>query len=160
MHLRLAADLLLRSWFALAVALGVASVVHDSDTFRLFDVQPNARVSGTVFGVYDCEGFTATSNVAWAEGATFGWRVRVPDGQPIAWREELVLPSAPTSWSGANFIDIKDQGRTAVTAGVDMPFDGELAHVWSVTAGDPPGAYELRLWLDGQLHQVFQFNVQ
>lgn len=160
MHLRLATDLLLRSWFALAVALGVASVVHESDAFRLFDVRPSARVSSTTFGVYDECGFAPTTTVAWAEGETFGWRVRVPDGQPVAWREELVLPSAPTSWSGAHFIDIKDAGRTAVTAGVDIPYDGELAHAWNLTAGDPPGDYELRLWIDGELHQVFTFHVE
>lgn len=160
MHLRLAADLLFRSWFSLAVAVGVASVIHDSDSFRLFDVQPSQRVTDTTFGVYDCEGFVPTTSVAYVDGETFGWRVIVPDGQPMAWREELVLPSAPESWSGAHFVDIKDNGRTAVTAGVDIPWEGEIAHAWNITDGDPPGDYELRLWLDGALHRVFKFHVE
>ena len=50
MHLRLAADLLFRSWFSLASALLVASVVHDSDLFRLMDIQPSERVTATEFG--------------------------------------------------------------------------------------------------------------
>lgn len=160
MHLRLAADLMFRSWFALAVALGVASVVHDSDTFRLMDVRPSSRVVDTEFGVFGECGLTPSTYVPWAVGEAFGWSVQVPDGQPVAWREELVLPSAPQEWSGSNFVDIKDDGRTAVTAGVDLPFDGELAHAWRLDDGDPPGDYELRLWIDGNLHQIFRFRVE
>jgi hypothetical protein len=160
MHLRLAADLLFRSWFSLATALLVASVVHDSDVFRLMDIQPSERVTTTEFGVYDCGGFVRTTEVDLMEGETFGWRLEVPDGQPVMWREELVLPSAPLRWSGANFVGIKDDGRTAVTAGVDLPFDGGLAHAWNITDGDPPGDYELRLWVDGQLHDIFRFTVR
>jgi hypothetical protein len=160
MHLRLAADLMFRSWFALAIALGVANVLHDSDTFRLMDVQPSTRVVATEFGVFDECGLSAATRVRWAVGESFGWSVLVPDGQPVAWREELVLPSAPQSWSGSNFVDIKDHGRTAVTAGVDIPFDSTLAHAWRLDAGDPPGDYELRLWIDGNLHQVFHFRVE
>jgi hypothetical protein len=159
MHLRLAADLLFRSWFALASALVVASLVHDSDFFRLLDVQPSDRVANSEFGVYGCDGFTRTTEVDLVPGETFGWRLEVPDGRPVMWREELVLPSAPMQWSGANFVDIKDGGRTAVTAGIDMPYDGVMAHAWNITDGDPPGEYELRLWVDGQLHEIFRFQV-
>lgn len=160
MHLRLAADLLFRSWFALATAIVVAGSVHDSDFFRLLDQQPSPRVSASAFGVYDCGGFVPTTEVDLIPGETFGWRLAVPDGQPVMWREELVLPSAPAQWSGANFVDIRDDGRTAVTAGVDTPWNGELAHAWSITDGDPPGEYELRLWIDGRLHEIYRFNVQ
>ncbi len=160
MHLRLAADLLLRSWFALASALLVAGALHDSDFFRLWDVQPSERVADTDFGVYDCGGFTETTMVDLIPGETFGWRLSVPDNRPVMWREELVLPEAPAQWSGSNFVDIKDGGRTAVTAGVDIPYAGELAHAWSITDGDPPGDYELRLWVDGRLHEIFRFHVE
>ncbi len=159
MHLRLAADLLFRSWFVLASALVVASAVHDHDFVRLLNVQPSERVVQTNFGVYECGDFNVTDEVALIPGETFGWRLDVPDGRPVMWREELVLPSAPLQWSGANFVDIKDGGRTAVTAGIDMPFMGTLAHAWSITDGDPPGEYELRLWIDGSLHEVFHFHV-
>jgi len=160
MHLRLAADLLFRSWFVLASALVVASVVHDKDFIRLLDVQPSDRVAQTEFGVYDCGGLTPTTEIALVPGETFGWRLDVPDGRAVMWREELVLPSAPAQWSGANFIDIKDNGRTAVTAGIDLPYRGALSHAWSITEGDPPGDYELRLWVDGQLHEIFRFHVE
>lgn len=160
MHIRLATDLLLRSWLALGVAVFVAGAIHDSGFLLELEASPNERVAWTGFGVESCEGFVETSDVDLIAGETFSWRLLVPDGQPVAWREELVLPSAPAQWSGAHFIEIKDGGRTAVTAGVDLPYEGLIGHGWSITDGDPPGDYELRLWVDGQLHHVFHFNVE
>jgi len=159
MHLRLASDLFLRSLLGFSVALAVAGLLQDE---RFFLVEhPSARVAATQFGVYnDCEGFVQTTSVPLVVGETFSWRIAVPDGQPVAWREELVLPEAPLTWSGAHFVDIRDDGKVAVTAGIDVPWDGVIEHAWSITDGDPKGDYELRLWVDGALHEVFRFHVE
>ncbi len=159
MHTRLASDLFLRSLLGFGVAIAVASVLQNERVF--FVEQPSARVAATSFGMYDaCDGYVPTTEVPLLVGQTFSWRIAVPDGQPVAWREELVLPEAPAQWSGANFIDIRDGGKVAVTAGIDLPYDGVIEHAWSITEGDPAGDYELRLWVDGELHQVFEFHVQ
>jgi hypothetical protein len=160
MHLRLAADLLFRSWFVLATSIMVAGALQGTDFIRLLEQHPSPRVASSEFGIHECGGFLPTTDVPLIPGETFGWRLTVPDGQPVAWREELVLPAAPAVWSGAGFIDIRDDGRTAVTAGVDVPWQGELSHAWVVTEGDPPGDYELRLWVDGRLHEIYRFRVQ
>ncbi len=158
MHLRLACDLFLRSFLGFGVALAVATTLHDP-RFELF-AHPSDRVAVTEFGVVDdCDGFSATRVVPLEVGQTFGWRLQVPDGQPVAWREELILPEAPAQWSGAHFVDIREDGRVAVTAGIDVPYEGVMGHGWSITEGDPAGRYELRLWIDGVLHDSFAFDV-
>lgn len=158
MHIRLASDLFFRSFLGFGVAVAVAAFLQNEGV--LF-THPSARVATTSFGIYDgCDDFVATDDVPLAVGQTFAWRVSVPDGQPVAWREELVLPSAPMTWSGAHFVDIRDDGRVAVTAGVDVPWEGAVEHAWSITEGDPAGDYELRLWIDGELHEVFDFHVE
>jgi hypothetical protein len=159
MYLRIAADLTARSLLALTVSVGVAGVLVDGDFF--LREQPSARVTGTEFGSWTpCGTFVAADRVPLAVGETFGWQIEVPDGRPVVWREELVLPAPPSQWSGAHFIDISDDGRVATTAGVDVPWDGVIEHAWSITEGDPPGEYELRLWIDGRLHERFTFVVE
>ena len=159
MYLRLAADLTLRSLLALSVSVGVASALVDSDVF--LRTQPSARVAQSSFGSWTpCGAFDVTDHVKLSTGEAFGWRLEVPDGRPVVWREELILPSAPAEWSGAYLIDVSDDGRVATTAGVDVPWDGVIEHAWSITAGDPPGEYELRLWVDGRLHERFFFHVE
>ena len=159
MHTRLVADLLFRSLLGFGVAVVVSAALQGESVFLV--EQPSARVAATAFGIYDdCAGFTTTTQVPLQPGQTFSWRLAVPDGQPVAWREELILPEAPLQWSGAHFVDIRDNGKVAVTAGVDLPYDGVVEHAWAITPGDPAGRYELRLWIDGDLHQVFRFDVQ
>ena len=159
MHTRLVADLLFRSLLGFGTAIAVSAALQGESIFLVEQSSP--RVAATAFGIYDeCEGFTTTTFVPLETGQTFSWRIAVPDGQPVAWREELILPEAPLQWSGAHFVDIRDDGRVAVTAGVDVPYEGVVEHAWAITPGDPAGPYELRLWIDGDLHQVFHFNVQ
>jgi hypothetical protein len=146
MHLRLAADLVFRSLLALSVSVRV---------------EPSARVASSTFGTWaPCGGFVATDRIPLSPGQGFGWHIDVPDGRPVVWHEELILPAAPAIWSGAYFVDISDDGRVATTAGVDVPFEGSIEHGWSITEGDPSGEYELRLWIDGQLQDRFFFTVE
>jgi len=159
MHIRLASDLFFRSFLGFGVAVAVASFL-EGESVLLFE-QPNERVAATAFGAYtDCGEFVPTTDIQLVVGETFAWRIAVPDGGPVAWREELILPNAPLQWSGAHFVDIRDDGRVAVTAGIDHPLGGVVEHAWSITEGDPAGDYQLRLWIDGDLHQVIDFHVQ
>ena len=81
-------------------------------------------------------------------------------------RDWCVLGAAKVGFGGASMnVGIANAlghwgSGTAVTAGVDTPWNGELAHAWSITDGDPPGDYELRLWVDGRLHEIYRFHVQ
>jgi hypothetical protein len=159
MHLRLAADILLRSALALGVSFGVASALVDGGVF--LHVEPSARVASSTFGLWTaCGDLIATEHVPLSPGQEFGWQIDVPDGRPVVWHEELILPAAPAEWSGAQFVDISEDGRVATTAGVDVPFEGSIEHTWSITEGDPAGDYELRLWVDGQLQARDFFRVE
>jgi hypothetical protein len=159
MHLRLAADLVVRSALAFSLSVGLAAVFVDEGMF--LHVQPSARVAATSFGVWtECGHLVVTDRVPLSVGQSFGWQIDIPDGQPVVWREELILPVAPSTWSGAHFVDVSDDGRVATTAGVDEPWEGVLEHGWQITEGDPAGDYELRLWIDGRLHEQFFFRVE
>ncbi len=159
MTLRLAADLTLRSLVALFVSLGVASTLVEQGTF--LTPEPSVRVTSSSFGTWSLDdAFPSTDRIPLVAGGTFGWRVVVPDGRPVVWHEELILPEAPAQWSGGGFVDISDDGRIAWTAGVDAPWEGVLEHGWAITEGDPAGEYELRLWIDGRLHDRFFFRVE
>jgi hypothetical protein len=159
MFLRLAADLVLRCLLAVSVTAGVAVALLDEGVF--LRTEPSARVTESTFGVFtECGALVASNRVPLVVGQTFGWRIEVPDGQSVVWQEQLILPEAPLSWSGSHFIDISDDGTTALTAGADVPFEGVLEHGFQITEGDPAGDYELRLWIDGRLHDRVVFHVE
>jgi hypothetical protein len=158
-HLRLAADLLLRSVLVLSISLGVAALLDDQQGRP--EPGLGARVTAAEFGTWTrCNDFVATADVPLVEGQTFGWRIAVPDGRPVSWQEELILPAAPAVWSGAHFVAVSDDGRIATTSGAALPWEGSIEHAWSITEGDPAGDYELRLWIDGRLHERFFFRVE
>jgi len=94
------------------------------------------------------------------EGEAYGWQVKVKTDKPkVRWREELTLPEAPRTWGD----DVKmrsDDGRTAVTEQETAPEDGVIRNVWAIAAGDPKGAYELKLTIEGEPTRTFLFEVR
>ena len=111
----------------------------------------DARGDSAVFGVvWDDEAggevLEPAQYIPLIPGVQFGWILQTDDEESVLWREELITPSAPLSWSGEDFMLSSDRTR-ALSIRSEMPLaDGTLSHVWMVEEGDPPGEYELRLW--------------
>jgi len=126
-------------------------------------------VEEAAFGVsrwLDGEGyvFSETDHIHLAPGTTFGWRLKLQSPlsndpmRAVLMREEFVLPSAPSNWGLGPNTQVSGDKKMAVTERVMSPTDGWLSREWSITEGDPEGAYEMRVFLDDKLVQTFQFE--
>jgi hypothetical protein len=104
--------------------------------FGILEVSPDGRTQ-----------FVETTRVPNEVGQAYGWIATLePSPEPIAWSEELVLPSAPQLWdrrAETGRFAVSDDRTTGLTRGVLAPGESELAQFWSVTAGDPFGTYRL-----------------
>ena len=96
------------------------------------------------------------------DGQEFAWRLVVKTNKPfVRVREELTLPAEPRTW-GDPEPDIRRRttpdGRTAITEWRLAPVDGVLQSAWTVTTGDPPGTWVLKLKVEDQ--PVREFRLQ
>lgn len=96
------------------------------------------------------------------DGQEFAWRLVVKTNKPfVRVREELTLPAEPRTW-GDPEPDIRRRttpdGRTAITEWRLAPVNGVLQSAWTVTTGDPPGIWVLRLQVEDQ--PVREFRLQ
>jgi hypothetical protein len=98
------------------------------------------------------------------DGQEFAWRLVVQTRQPfVRVREELTLPAEPRTW-GDPEPEVRRRttpdGRTAITDWRLAPRDGVLQSAWTVTSGDPPGAWVLTLTVEDQPPRVFRLQAQ
>lgn len=112
----------------------------------------------------DLESFVAGTRLPLRDGQTFGWRMQVQTDKPrVAVREELTLPSEPTTW-GDPEPDVKRRtspdGRTAVSEYQLEPKAGFIANSWTVTTGDPKGTWVIKVKVEGHPERVFRFEAQ
>lgn len=104
-----------------------------------------------------------TKRIPNREGVVYGWLIRLnTDREQVTWREEFVLPTAPEQWNtgGEEAITISEDRTTATTehtVGVD---DGEIANWWGVAEGDPSGQYVMRVYIEGELAETFEFRLE
>ena len=75
----------------------------------------------------------------------------------VKWREELELPKAPDKWGTDT--QVGGDRRVGVTEREEEVFGGWLVHIWKVAAGDPPGDYTLRLFLEDKPVGTLSFKV-
>lgn len=111
------------------------------------------------FGVFRGSGaFEMTDEIALYDGSLFGWRMQLDcaAGRPVRIREELRLPG-PGAWSADPTLEISRDGHSArVRDEVACTEDGWVEKVWSVSAGDPPGTWVLRVTAEGFATQTFR----
>ncbi len=98
------------------------------------------------------------------DGQEFAWRLVVKTNRPfVRVREELTLPAEPRTW-GDPEPDVKRRttpdGRTAITEWRLAPVDGVLQSAWTVTTGDPPGTWVLKLKVEDQPERVFRLQAR
>ncbi|QEI06706.1 hypothetical protein FXN63_13345 [Pigmentiphaga aceris] len=130
---------------------------------------PTIEVVRTEFGLFFPPGstkkkFVSARTVPLVENQMYGWRVYLKPGVgKVRWREEFVLPVAPSTWGGSLpgvTQDVSSDGRTSIKEGTVSGQQGVIWNVWSVAPGDPTGKYVIRVFVEDKLVKTFEFNVE
>ncbi len=113
----------------------------------------------------DNEEFVSTKTVPLVPGQSFGWVMELSNNKSkVHWREELILPAAPQTWSIENTdkgsYRISDDKRISVMEREVEPTNGVISNVWEIMSGDPKGHYTIRVIVDGRIEQVYEFEVE
>jgi hypothetical protein len=126
--------------------------------------QASFDIEEAAFGISSWENdtgyvFTETDHVHLVPGTTFGWRLKLREPMSsVMLREEFVLPAAPAYWGLGPDTRLNEDRTVATTERRVSPTDGWLSREWTLTAGDPPGDYEMRVFLNDELVKTFHFN--
>ena len=161
------------STFAVAAnaqAAGKSAEDGASTPPAVMEIAQATRVIRGEFGLFseDADGgephFVRSKTVPLVPGQSYGWVIAVRSNQQrIHWREELTLPASPVTWGAPETQGrraLSDDGRVAITEReVDLG-DGLIYNAWDVAAGDPQGRYRIRVFVEGTLAKVFEFDVR
>ena len=108
--------------------------------------------------------FVATNVVPFVPNQSYGWvMVLRTSQQKVKWREEFTLPVKPDTWGEPEALGkraVSEDGRTSVTEREVSPNRGLILNAWSIAPGDPKGHYVIRVYVEGVLAGVFEFDVQ
>ncbi|MGI9316799.1 MAG: hypothetical protein ACR2QW_05665 [bacterium] len=107
--------------------------------------------------------FVITDRVPLIEGQFYGWVIKIgPQFAKIKWKEVLELPEAPESWGveeTSGDLVISEDRKVSVMQEEVYVEDGYIANYWNVLAGDPPGDYIMRVYVNDHLVETFRFKV-
>ncbi len=95
-------------------------------------------------------------------GVQYAWKLKTTRLSPVFVREEFLLPEAPSIWKvkqGEGTSQLVNGGEGIILESFQSTDDGWLGHAWTVSAGDPSGRYQIKIWLNGKLAHTFIFNV-
>jgi len=146
-------------------AVGDAGAVVESQT----ELAPSVQIQEARFGLLntDADGklsFVPATVVPLKEGQSYAWFVRMKtDKKQVKWREEFTLPAPPQSWGepeAEGKRTFSADSRTSVTERVVEPVNGQIYNSWAVVKGDPAGKYSIRVFVEGRLAGVFNFEVR
>jgi len=94
----------------------------------------------------------------------YGWIMRIRTDKPrIRWREEFTLPAKPDTWGDPEPLgsrSVSTDGRVSITEREVSPDRGIIFNSWAVAPGDPKGRYVIRVFVEGFLARVFEFDAQ
>jgi hypothetical protein len=108
------------------------------------------------FGIVDDDGVLhPATEIPHYPGSAFGWRLQLGCEHTVEVDEELRLPS-PGDWSADPDIRVSANGKTARVHSEAACVDGWIENTWTVSAGDPPGAWSLRVTAAGFAPQTFR----
>jgi len=134
-----------------------SAVIANHEAPRKPPVAPSPL--GAELGIIDGTGaFTRTDEVPLYDGSVFGWRLQLDcaPGAPVRIREELRLPG-PGAWGADPDLVISRDGRSArVRDQLACSEDGWIEKVWTVSPGDPPGVWTIRVTAEGFATQTFR----
>jgi tetratricopeptide (TPR) repeat protein len=107
--------------------------------------------------------FFPTDEVPYREGVEYGWMMVVDTSRTsLNWEEQFELPAPPQSWGtieAGGFTTISADGRTAVTEGSTELVETVIGNSWLLERGDPLGAHEIRIYVEGEYVTTFEFVV-
>ena len=108
--------------------------------------------------------FVPSAQLPLQDGQEFGWRMQLKTKlTQVRVREELTLPTEPRTWGdpepGLKRRTSAD-GRTATTELLLMPVDGVIQFTWTVTRGDPAGAWVLKVQVEDLPAQTFRLQAK
>lgn len=94
-------------------------------------------------------------------GVQYAWKIKTNSHLPIFVREEFTLPEPPSTWKlrQGGTSELKNGGEQCILESFQSTDDGWIGHAWTASHGDPPGKYEIKVWLNGKLAHDFLFNV-
>lgn len=122
---------------------------------------PSPRASA--LGIFTlANSFVPTDEIPMYMDPTFGWRLQLDckPGESISVREEFRLP-APGVWGSLPELEVRDGGRIAVSrSDVVCDNDGWIEKMWSISTGDPPGEWVIRVTPDGYAKTTFRAMFQ
>ncbi len=108
---------------------------------------------GNAFGLFDTTGgqmkFSPGGVVPLVEGQAYGWVLRIRTA-PATWGESEPIGTRKLS----------DDARVSITERSVEPINGVLFNSWAVAKGDPPGKYEIRVFVENRLVATFDFEVR
>lgn len=110
------------------------------------------------------EHFTPATDLPPDDGQVFGWVIEVDTSRSaLRWQEHLRMPGPAGDWGDVESdpdVVLSEDGRSALAQGEDLVENGELSRFyWSLASGDPAGAYELDLAIEGRAVAHFVFRV-
>ena len=113
-------------------------------------------VTESDLGVWDRDGvFQPTMDIALYAGSTFGWRIHIPcERGLVTVDEELRLP-APGDWPADPEMHISADQRSVTLHYQAECREGWIEKRWSVSAGDPPGHWVMRVSVEGFATKTF-----
>ncbi len=107
--------------------------------------------------------FFPTDEVPYREGIEYAWMMFLDTPRPsVSWTEEYQMPSPPQSWGAieaSGFTTISEDGRMATTNVVTELVEPVIGNSWILEQGDPLGAHEMRIYVEGEYVTTFKFNV-
>ena len=102
-------------------------------------------------GVWMPDLLVQTDQAPLARGIEFGWQLDLAGHDDFVLREELLLPAAPKHWGTTAATTISADRTTATTIEHVDADTAMIEHRWQISAGDPPGLYLFRVYIDERL---------
>ena len=114
-------------------------------------------VTDAELGIWDADAvFQPTSDVPLYAGSTFGWRINIPcERGLVSVDEEMRLP-APGDWPADPELHVSPDQRTVTLHYQAECREGWIEKRWSVSAGDPPGLWVIRVSVEGFATKTFR----
>lgn len=153
--------------FACTIFLSGTAFSTPSEMSINDDVSP--KVIRAEFGLFNSPNsgkptFVPTKVVPLIPKQAYGWIMSLrSDKLKIKWREEFTLPAKPATWGPAESLgsrSVSKDGRMSITEREVSPDRGLIYNSWTVVPGDPPGKYVIRVFVEGSLAKVFEFEVK
>lgn len=108
--------------------------------------------------------FKRTRVVPRVVGQVYAWMMELSPKVGKVWlKEEMTLPKPPNTWGDipkGMTRRISANGLTVVIEGYVDVDDGMIGQTWEIADGDPIGSYVLRLTVNKEPPEVFEFQVQ